>query len=128
METQSDDMKAEAQGYDYSLHQHGIVVLVTTPSVDEATRIGLAVVDGGLAACANIVSQVKSIFRWEGKVSEETEVLLIFKSRSDLFPELSEAVRRLHSYRVPEVIALPIINGYPAYLKWITDSTRNTLK
>ena len=101
-----------------------VVVFVTTPSEEEATRIGRALVEAELAACANILPGVRSIFRWEGKVSEEQESLMVLKSRADLFEELTATVKKLHSYRVPEIIALPITRGSPDYLNWIRDVTR----
>jgi periplasmic divalent cation tolerance protein len=103
-------------------------VLVTAPSEREAGRIGRALVGAGLAACANVVPGIRSIFRWEGKVSEEREVLLIVKSRAALFPRLAAEVKRCHSYQVPEVIALPISSGTADYLAWIRKSTRKSLK
>ena len=99
-----------------------IVVLITTSSTDEAQVIGRALVEGRLAACVNIASGVRSLFRWEGKIEEQEEALLVVKSRSDLLPSIVEAVKRLHSYTVPEVIALPIFAGSQDYLAWIDES------
>lgn len=104
------------------------MVLVTAASERQAGRIGRALVGAGLAACVNIVPGIRSIFRWEGKVSEERETLLIVKSRADLFDRLATEVRRLHSYQVPEVIAFPIAKGVADYLNWIRQSTRKSLK
>ena len=81
-----------------------------------------------LAACVTVVPRVRSIFHWAGRVSEEREALLIMKSRSDLFAPLSERVRRLHSYQVPEIIAFPIAQGTADYLDWLWKSTRKPLK
>lgn len=100
-----------------------IVVLVTTVSEDEATLIGREVVKQGLAACANILALKKSIFQWEGKVAEEQEFLMIVKSRSDLFEDLSISIKRLHSYKVPEIVALPIVKGSPDYMNWLIENT-----
>ena len=105
-----------------------IVVLVTAPSQKEAVRIGKAVVNAQLAACVNIVPGIRSLFRWEGAVSDESEVLMVLKSRADLFSELARTVKALHRYQVPEVIALPIVHGTPDYLAWIRQSTRKSLK
>lgn len=105
-----------------------IVVLVTAASERQAVRIGRAVVRAELAACVTVVPGVRSIFRWEGKVSEEREALLIMKSRTDLFAPLSAEVRRLHSYQVPEVLAFPITHGTADYLAWLWKSTRKPLK
>lgn len=108
--------------------RRAVVVLVTAASERQALRIGRGLVKAELAACVNIVRGMRSIFRWAGKISEEREVLLIIKSRSDLFGRLAEEVKRLHSYQVPEVIALPIAHGAVDYLAWIRQSTRKPLK
>ncbi len=100
-----------------------IVVLVTTSSTSEAEKIGNALVEERLAACVNIVPAVRSLFHWQGKICDESETLLIIKSRRDLFPSLCKRVQTLHSYTIPEVIALPILDGSPDYLSWINDST-----
>lgn len=101
-----------------------IIVLVTTASEEEATTIGRAVVKQELAACASILALKKSIFQWEGEIAEEQEFLMIVKSRSDLFEELSMAVKRLHSYKVPEIVAMPIVKGSQDYLDWVMENTR----
>jgi periplasmic divalent cation tolerance protein len=108
--------------------RRAVVVLVTAASGQQAGRIGRALVKAELAACVTIVSGVRSIFRWKGKVSEEREALLIMKSRADLFGRLAAEVKRLHSYQVPEVIAFPIARGSADYLDWIQNSTRKPLK
>jgi periplasmic divalent cation tolerance protein len=105
-----------------------IVVIVTTGSEDEAGRIGQAVVEAGLAACANILPRIRSIYRWEGKVADETESLILLKSRPSLFDALEKEIKKLHSYSVPEVIALPIVKGSEKYLQWIQAETRKILK
>jgi len=96
-----------------------IVVLVTVGSVAEGERVARALVEERLAACVNRISAVQSVYRWQGKVEENTEELLVIKTRADLFTALEKRVRELHSYSVPEVIALPIMNGSEAYLKWL---------
>lgn len=105
-----------------------IVVLVTAASERQADRIGKALVMAELAACANIVPNIRSIFRWAGRVSREREALLIIKSRADLFERVAALVKRLHSYTVPEVIAFPIAYGSADYLAWALKSTRKSLK
>ena len=100
-----------------------IVVFVTASSEEEATKIGRVLVEAGLAACANILPGVRSIFRWEGKISEEAESLIILKSRGELFDALAATVKKHHSYRVPEIIALPIVRGAADYLAWIREAT-----
>lgn len=102
-----------------------VVVLVTGPSVDEAERIGRALVEERLAACANLIPSISSAYWWKGKIEEATEALLILKTRQDLVERLVTRVRALHSYTVPEVIALPILGGNPDYLRWIDDSVES---
>jgi len=100
-----------------------IVVLVTCSSEEEATKIANALVEGRLAACANIISPVRSIYRWEGKVWDEKEWMLIIKTLKTRFEALEKKVKSLHSYSVPEIIALPIVEGSASYLKWIEENT-----
>lgn len=100
-----------------------IVVLVTCRSTKEAQRIGRALVERKLVACANIFqARVHSIYRWKGKVDVATEVLLILKSSRLRFDAIDSAIRKMHSYDVPEIIALPIAAGSRAYLDWISSS------
>lgn len=100
-----------------------IVVLVTCSSEEEATKIANALVEGRLAACANIISPVRSIYRWEGKVWDEKEWMLIIKTLKTRFEALEKKVKSLHSYSVPEIIALPIVEGSGSYLKWLVEMT-----
>ncbi|MEW6209717.1 MAG: divalent-cation tolerance protein CutA [Acidobacteriota bacterium] len=101
-----------------------IVILVTAPNRDEAARIAESLVAERLAACVNIVSQIESIYRWEGKVTRDSESLLIIKSTEDRYGELERRVRELHTYTVPEVIAIKIERGSKDYLRWIHEETR----
>jgi periplasmic divalent cation tolerance protein len=98
------------------------VVLVTCASIAEARKIGRAVVEKKLAACANIVAGVESIYRWKGKVEGAREVLVIMKTSETHLRELEREVKRLHSYDVPEFIALPILAGSKEYLRWIDEN------
>ena len=100
-----------------------VVVLITVRDQEEGRKIADALVGQRKAACVNMVSQVRSLFRWEGKIEDEKESLLIVKTRAELFPELEALVRGLHSYQVPEIIALPIVQGDEAYLKWLGEET-----
>jgi len=100
-----------------------IVVLITTASQKEAESIGGYLVENKLAACANIIAGIESIFFWEGRRCRETESLLLIKTKRSLFKPLCDAVRTQHSYRVPEIIALPIVEGSEAYLQWIDENT-----
>jgi periplasmic divalent cation tolerance protein len=95
------------------------IVFVTCGSVGEAKRIGKAVVEKKLAACANIVVGVESIYRWKGKVERAREVLVVIKTTAARLRELEREVKRLHSYEVPEFIVLPIVAGSQEYLEWI---------
>ena len=94
-------------------------MLVTAGSETEATNIARALVEQELVACVNVLPGVRSIFQWEGKVTEEGEFLLIAKTVSQAFEQVATAVKSLHSYSVPEVIALPIQHGLPEYLSWV---------
>jgi len=99
-----------------------IVVLITTPSRDEAYKISRVLIEEKLAACINIVESVHSIFWWKGNIEESGEALMIVKTRIDKLNKLIETVKKHHSYTVPEIIALPIIAGNPDYLKWLDES------
>ena len=96
-----------------------IIVLVTTASKEEAEKISRTLLNEKLIACANIVSPVASCFLWQGKIDKAEECLVVMKSRKDLFGELAGRVKALHSYEVPEVLALPIVEGSVDYLAWI---------
>jgi periplasmic divalent cation tolerance protein len=100
-----------------------IVVLITTGSLEEGQKIARLLVDERLAACVNIVSPIQSVYRWEGKVQEEQEVLLIAKTAGAMLEQLAARVKQLHSYAVPEIIALPIVAGTDDYLRWIDKQT-----
>ncbi len=100
-----------------------IVVFVTASSESEATKIARHLVDYKLVACVNILPGVRSVFRWEGKVTEEQEFLLIAKTVNQVFDQVVLAVKSLHSYSIPEIIALPIQQGLPEYLSWIGEVT-----
>lgn len=102
-----------------------VVVLITAPSKEVAKKISDVLLEQKLAACVNIVSPINSLYIWEGKVNNDEEVLLIAKSRADLFEsEFVDAVKSTHPYEVPEIIALPIIMGSQSYLDWIKEVTR----
>ena len=100
-----------------------IVVLVTCSSEEEALKIANALVEGHMAACVNLISPVRSIYRWEGKICDEKEWLLVIKTQKQRFEELEYKVKSLHSYSVPEIISLPITEGSSAYLNWIRENT-----
>ena len=96
-----------------------IVALITTSSEEEARKIAELLVNEKKAACVNIVPGVDSVFWWEDKLDSARESLLLVKTKASLFPEIVELVKRMHSYEVPEIIALPIIAGSEDYLKWL---------
>lgn len=100
-----------------------VVILVTTGSEEEAKKIAAALIDERLAACANIIRSVQSVFRWQGEVEDEPETLMILKSVAAKVEAVTAKVKELHSYDVPEVIALPIIGGAADYLKWVHEET-----
>jgi periplasmic divalent cation tolerance protein len=100
------------------------VVLSTAGSEDEARKIAHHLVEHQLAACVNIVPQMESIYRWQGKVESAGEWLLLIKTTAEKFPAVRDAVRELHSYDLPECIAIAIENGSEAYLQWIEESVK----
>jgi periplasmic divalent cation tolerance protein len=96
-----------------------LIVLMTASNREEAVKIVRVLLEERLIACGNIVDPVSSLFWWRGKIEEEKEVLVIMKSHEKLFKKLSKRVRELHSYDVPEVLALPIVDGSSSYLEWL---------
>lgn len=101
-----------------------VVVLVTVPTPERAAEIARALVEERLAACGNVVPGLRSIYRWEGKVQEDAEALLLLKTTRARFEALRERVLALHPYDVPEVVALPVEAGSAPYLAWIASETR----
>lgn len=101
-----------------------IVVFVTASSKEEAQKISLGLLDDKLVACVNIIDGISSLFWWQGKIDNAKEVLLVIKTRRALLNRLMDKVKSLHSYEVPEIIALPIVAGNKKYLDWIDESTR----
>lgn len=101
-----------------------IVVFVTCVSAAQAKKIASALVAGKHVACVNIVPAVKSLFWWKGKVDRAAETLLVIKSKKSAFQRICRTVKQLHSYTVPEIIAMPIVCGNKDYLEWIDESVR----
>ncbi|MDD4894043.1 MAG: divalent-cation tolerance protein CutA [Candidatus Omnitrophica bacterium] len=101
-----------------------LVIFVTAASRKEADKIASVLIKEKLAACVNIIKNVHSLFWWQGKVDSAKEALLVIKSRKALMNKLIKKIKSLHSYEVPEIIALPIVCGDRKYLKWINESTR----
>lgn len=100
-----------------------IVVYITAPGEDAAAKIARSLVEEKLVACVNIVRGLRSIYAWQGKIEDEAEVLMICKTRKELFEPLQKRVKELHTYTVPEIIALPVIAGSADYLGWLHDVT-----
>lgn len=103
-----------------------VLLYVTAGSAEEAARIGRTMVDEQLAACANVLPGMTSIYRWQGHIQEDAEAVLILKSRDDLIRAVVARIKALHSYDVPCVVALPIAGGNPDFLKWIESETLQT--
>ena len=101
-----------------------IIILITAGSEEEAHKIAKLVVNQKKAACVNIVPRVDSLFRWKGKIDSAHESLLLVKTRASLVSEIISLVRQAHSHDVPEIIALPIIDGSEEYLKWLDSACR----
>jgi periplasmic divalent cation tolerance protein len=99
-----------------------VVVLTTVGSAEEALRIARGLVERRLAACVNVLPKVRSVYRWEGAVQEGDEQLLLTKTTRDRFQAVSACIRELHSYDVPEVVALPALAVEDAYAAWVRDS------
>ncbi len=100
-----------------------IVVYITSPNEEEAAKIARTVVEGRLAGCVNIVKGIRSIYSWQGKIENDSEVLMIIKTQRHLFEPLRMRVKELHSYTVPEIIAMPVIEGSEDYLRWLKEVT-----
>lgn len=100
-----------------------IVVLVTTSNQKEAEKIAQKLLKNRLAACVNIMPKIHSKFQWKGRIENSTETLMIIKSKSALFDQLVDTVKSSHSYQVPEILALPVRQGFKKYLHWIDTVT-----
>lgn len=101
-----------------------VVVLVTTKNNKEARKISASLIKAKLAACVNVVDKIDSIFFWAGKIDQAEESLLVIKSKKEKLPQIIKRVKSLHSYKVPEIIAIPIIAGDKPYLRWIDAALR----
>jgi periplasmic divalent cation tolerance protein len=101
------------------------IVLMTAPSADVAARIGRTLVEEKLAACANIVPAIRSIYAWQGKICDESEALCMIKTRRSLFDSLRDRIVALHPYEVPEIVAVDPSAVSEAYARWLFDSTRD---
>lgn len=102
-----------------------LVILVTAANQKEAVKIANAMVSANLAACANIVPAIQSIYRWKGKIVKGREILIILKSTKARYPALEQAIKELHSYETPEIIALSVSAGLNRYLAWVANETHS---
>jgi periplasmic divalent cation tolerance protein len=102
-----------------------IVILCTCASEAEAARLARLLVEGRLAACVNVLPHVRSYYRWQGKVEASEELLLIVKSTRERFEEIRRTIEGAHSYEVPEIVALPVVAGSPAYLAWMDENLKD---
>ena len=96
-----------------------IVVFTTCNSQEQGAQLARHLIEHQLAACVNILTGARSFYRWKGEIEQASEVVLIIKSRRDVFEKLREAIAQLHSYEIPEVIAVPVVDGSDAYLAWL---------
>jgi periplasmic divalent cation tolerance protein len=102
-----------------------LIIMVTAANQKEAVTIGKGVVNAKLAACVNIIPVIQSIYRWKGKVVKSKEVLLIFKSTKARYGALEKAIKAIHTYDTPEIIALPVKEGMPQYIEWVCSETNS---
>jgi len=102
-----------------------ILVLSTCGSTQEAERLGRALIEQQLAACVTVLPGARSFYRWQGAIESAEECVLLIKSSAGLFPALTAAIQRLHSYEVPEILAVPIADGSPKYLEWFEGNLRS---
>lgn len=101
-----------------------IVIYCTVPNKGEGKKIAKTLIEDNLAACVNILDKMDSVFSWDGELCEEKEALMIIKTKKALFEKISVVIKDLHSYNVPEIVALPIVEADETYLKWIAHETR----
>lgn len=101
-----------------------VLASTTTPKAEDARKIATQLVERKLAACVQIVEPITSVYRWQGKVESEQEILLLIKSTQDLIPRIAELLDEIHPYEVPELVATPIIEGSASYLCWLEESVQ----
>lgn len=102
-----------------------LLVLTNLPDRVTAERVAASLVTEGLAACVNMLAECTSIYRWQGKIERASEIPLLIKTTRAAYPRLESALRKLHPYELPEIIAFPISAGLPEYLNWVETETRN---
>lgn len=101
-----------------------IVVFLTAANGEEATRLADLLIGAHLAACVQILPEMESVYRWQGQIERQSEILLIVKTTRGKFAELEREVRALHSYETPEIVAIPIVTGSQPYLDWLSESLK----
>ena len=101
-----------------------VLASTTTAKAEDAGKIAMQLVERKLAACVQIVEPITSVYRWQGKIESEQEILLLIKSTQDLIPDIAELLDEIHPYEVPELVATPIIGGSTSYLSWLEDSVQ----
>jgi len=106
------------------MNTNRLIVFCTCPDRETALRLAETLVERELAACVNVVPGLTSVYRWQGRRETAEESLLLIKTRTDAYPALEEAIRALHPYELPEIIAVPIERGLATYLAWIDDGVR----
>ena len=99
-----------------------VLAFSTFPDIETARRIARELVSENLAACANVIPKIESIYRWQGKIEQGEEALVLFKTTAARFAAFEEKLKSLHPYDVPEIICTPIANGWPAYLNWVREN------
>ncbi|GBF36162.1 MAG TPA: divalent-cation tolerance protein CutA [Methanothermococcus okinawensis] len=99
-----------------------IIVFITVPNLEVGEKIGNTLVEEKLAACVNIIPEIKSVYFWKGNVENDNEHLLIIKTRKDKFKSLEKKIKEIHPYEVPEIVAIPIVLGSTDYLNWIDET------
>ncbi len=102
-----------------------IVLMVTVPTEELGAKIARALIEQKLVPCANIIKNVRSIYTWNNTINDEPEFIMIMKTRAVLFDIIVNGIKAMHTYECPEIIAIPVIAGYPPYLQWIDDNTRS---
>ena len=106
------------------MDDNAIVVFMTAANGEEATRLADMLVGAHLAACVQIFPEIESVYRWEGKIERQAEVLLLAKTTKTKFDDLEREVRALHSYDTPEIVAVPVVAGSAPYLEWLVKATQ----
>jgi len=101
-----------------------LIIFTTWPSADAAREGARKLIEEKLAACANLLPNVESIYRWKGEIETSTEVMAVFKSTIGSYPRFEARLKELHPYEVPEIVALRATDGLPAYLRWVEQNTR----